>query len=488
MKSPLFDPNAIKTDYTTPKMTRSLSKEQLRYEAHSPFMTLLEMSVGPLIYMLGIAIHDAIDLLLISKAFTETEVTIVGFATTIRYLCMSVAIYFSQACVAKTSALIGADRFSFAAQVTADLYRLAFVSSIIIPVIFYFISDPLLRFMGCTPAMSKEACSYLIPILCLMPLISTFQLSCGTLQSEGRSILSGLMQLTAFALNCGVFGPALLFGLKIPFKYAGFSFAISQALPGIVLSLLIFSGKLNDYIKWGNLVKKPIKETYDSLKIASPYILNVIAGVFPPLILINLMMNAASKQGITQYCGPVYSIFLKLQPLVNCFSISFGQGMLGTGSYAHGSGNDNRLLHIYYSTFGLTLIFQLVLLPIIVFFPRYVAKIWLRDSKSLDLSVKMLPIPFYTNWTTAINESVTALLQCLSYSKTAISPSLTRGAFYIIYSFAIYYLTNKDDCVKMMYVYCANDLTILLLDLIIWIKPIRKLTRKKPNTDSMASV
>lgn len=59
-------------------MSQTLSAEQKRYEQHRPLRTLMQLSVGPVIYMVGIAIHDAIDLLLISKAYTETEVTIVG--------------------------------------------------------------------------------------------------------------------------------------------------------------------------------------------------------------------------------------------------------------------------------------------------------------------------------------------------------------------------------------------------------------------------
>ncbi|EAY15949.1 hypothetical protein TVAG_261990 [Trichomonas vaginalis G3] len=137
-------------------MSQTLSAEQKRYEQHGPLRTLMQLSVGPVIYMVGIGIHDAIDLLLISKAYTETEVTIVGFASTVRYLCMAANIYFTISCVARTSGLIGANEYDKAAQVIADLYRLVFLSMIIIPIICYFIASPLLKYMGCSADMAVD--------------------------------------------------------------------------------------------------------------------------------------------------------------------------------------------------------------------------------------------------------------------------------------------------------------------------------------------
>ena len=397
-------------------MQKPLSEEQLRYEKHGPLRTLLQLSVGPLIYFLGIAIHDAIDLLLISKAYDEREVQIVGFASTVRYLCMAANIYFSIACVARNSGLIAENRYEAAAQVTADLYRLAFVSMLVIPIICYFIAKPLLKYIGCPDDSIPDAQKYLIPELAFMPLISTFQMSCGLLQSEGRSVLAGIMQFTAFFLNCGFFGPILLFGVKVAFKYAGFAFALSQSVPGLVLTFLIFTQKFKSITSWKNLIKKPIYETYVGLKIASPYILNVIMGLFPPLVAINFLVTAAFATGVGIPCGRALSVFFKLQPIANCFSIAFGQGLLGPGSYSFSQKNNKRVRSLFYYALTITLVLQFIFVPIIVFAPVSIAKIWLHEEDTLNYAKKLLPKPFFTNWTTACNEVVTALLQCMGYA------------------------------------------------------------------------
>lgn len=291
------------------------------------------------------------------------------------------------------------------------------------------------------------------------------------------------MQFTAFVLNCGCFGPLLLFGVKVPFKYAGIAFALSQSIPGIVLTSLIFSKKFKTITSWSNLIKKPIYDTYIGLKIGTPYILNVIMGLFPLLVAINLMSTAAVSQGVIAQYGPCLSVFFKIQPLANCFSIAFGQGLLGPGSYAFSRKNYDRVKKLFFIALTASLIPQFIWLGVLVGAPVSVAKIWLSDKATLEYAKTMIPKPFITNWTTGVNEIVTSLLQCLGFAWTAMTPSIVRGIFYIVYGLILYY-TNKHDSVRMIYTYCLNDTTILILDFIIVIKPLIELYRNHDFIDN----
>lgn len=465
----MSEENSSIDDHKTIVMTR----QQERYEQNTPLVQLLRMSTGPLVYQVGVAIHDAVDMLLISKAFDDEVVQIIGFGSMIRYLCMSVAIFFSQACVGRQSGLIGESRFEEAARVVVDVYRIAFFSMIIVPIIFYFLTKPILTFMGCTPEMAERALPYLTPILCMMPFIALFQISCGIIQSEGRSMLSGLMQLLAFVLNCGFFSPILLFGLKVDFKFAGIGFALSQAIPGIILSSMMLSRKFDTQANWKMLVGKFSKETWEGIKLASPFIINVIAGTIPPVIMINFMMTEAYAEGIGAEVGAVYSVFLKIQPIVNSFSISFSDGMLSSGSYAHGALNHKRFSMLLMWDFILNMISQFIFLPLVCYRPDVVVKIWLSDPDSLKLSRKFVAIPFYSNWVNGVNESVTALLQCLRYSWTALIPSVGRGVYYIIFAF-VFRAIPHNGAIFMLYAYVATDACILLTDLAVSIIPLKR--------------
>ena len=449
------------TDEQTEKV---LTAEQVRFEKYGPFKTILMMVVGPFIYQFGIAIHDAIDLLEISKAYGEREMTIVGFASTARYICMSFAIFFSISCVAKISSMIGEGKYADAGQVVADIYRICLCTMIIVPIVFYFITPYILILMGCAEDMAYEAQPYILPILCCMPFISFFQLSCGILESQGRSIFVGFLQITAFILNCGFFSPIFLFGFKVPFTCAGLGFAFSQAIPGIILSVLLFSGKFASLVRWENLVKKPIKESLQALKLGSPFIINCIMGTFPPILMINFMMSAAASQGIAGKVGSVYSVFLKLQPIVNSFSIALGQSFLASGSYAHGANKDKRVSQLFTVAVSLALLIQIIFIPLLTVKPSIVTQIWLDEQESIEYSNEFVRSPFYTNWNHAINEVSTALLQCLQYGWLAMLPSILRGIFYLAYAPAFYY-TNKTDPINMLHVYNASDMSIVVLDI-----------------------
>ena len=469
--------------------SQNISPEELRFSSKKPFQTLLIQSIGPLLYNVGNAIHDAVDMLIISLALGEHALQIVGFSSLIRFLLRSFAVFFCQGAVARIPALIAEHRQSEAAQVITDLYRLTLVSMVIMPVIFVFISKPMLKFMGCTDEIAEDCFDYLIPIICISPLTGIYQMGCGFLQSEGRSILNTLMQLSAFVLNCGLFAPLLFFVAKVKVNLAGLPFALSQIIPGIVLLILIFNGKFNLKPKWRYWGQKFSKETWTALKLALPFVLNIIAGAFPPMLLMNFMMKAAAVIGKSGPVADGYSVFLKIQTLVNSFSQGFSQGMVASGSYANGAKKQRRMLEIFGWTVSLSSIILLIFTPIMIAKPEWMGSIWISEKEELDYAKDMLRIPFYSNFLNALNDAVTSLLLSASFAYTAMTPSLSRGVLYIVGSLILYY-TNDSDPVRMMYEYVFNDVVILLIDCIIIIYPlkimIKEMRRNEETTETSA--
>ena len=314
-----------------------------------------------------------------------------------------------------------------------------------------------------------------------MPFIDIFQICVAFIQSEGRSVLCGILQLVGFILNCGFFGPIFLFGFKVSLNLAGLSFGLSQALPGIILIFLIFMGKFDLKPEIKQFFAKPSPETLQGIITALPFVLNVIAGSFPPMLLINFMMKEASIEGIASEVGEVYSIFLKIQVIVNSFSISISQGQFATGSNAYGANQNKRILLIFIGAILLSLVLQIIFLPLLIGFPQYAAYLWMENSNSSFVRA-YLKIPFYTNWLTAINEAITNFLMILQYPKTAMMPSLLRGVGYIIFSLILYY--TKNDAIRMMYTYNLNDALVLLVDLIIIFIPLKRLLHTIKSTEN----
>ncbi|EAY20829.1 hypothetical protein TVAG_436530 [Trichomonas vaginalis G3] len=440
------------------------TEEQKRFESKNIVLSLLTLSVGPLMFNSGISFHDAVDMMLISKALGGDSIQIVGFSSLIRYLSVCVTIYFAQSTIAKIAALIGAGKKEDAEQVITDLFRISFVSMILVSIMFYFVAIPMLIFMGCTHDIAVEARHYLTPILIGMPFMALFQLSCGFIQSQGRSILCGILQFAAFALNCGCISPILLFAVKVPIKFAGISFALSQSIPGVILAALIFTGKFNIRPKCSMFLRPVSKDTLNALLLGTPYILNILAGAIPPMILLRYMMLAATTSGEAPMIAAAFSVFLKLQSAVNSVSIGINQGLMATGSYARGAGNYTRLIQLYIRAGLITLTYHLCWIPLMQTRADWVAKIWMDDEEQLRFAKYFLRIPFYTNWLIPLNDSAVNFVLASGKPVLAMVPSLLRGTVCLIATFAFYY-TGKDKPQRMMYTYNTFDVSVLLFDI-----------------------
>jgi Na+-driven multidrug efflux pump len=469
----------------------AISPEQRRFESHTPLVTILIFAIGPLMFNTGISFHDAVDFLWISSSFHSSALKVVGFASLVRFLCLSVAIYFSQACVSKVSGLLGEQRVRDAEIVVSDLFRIAILTMLIVPIAFFFITEPMMIFMGCTAAEALQGREYLTPILIAMPLITMFQLSCGFLQSEGRSVLCGIMQLSGFALNCGLFAPLMLKVAKVSLPYAGVSFAMSQSIVGLLLLVLIYRGKFNLKPHIRDWLGGFHKNAFHGMLIALPFLVNVLASALPPMILLKLVMSVANSQGHGDPVGIVFPVFIKLNSAINSVSLGLCQGFLGAGSYAYSSLNYDRYLALFKSVAILGWCYHIALMPLMVFRPEWPARIWISEPDQLDWAHRLIHIPYYTN--SLIPLSVAIINFLLSMKKAIVSLVLTliRGSLYIAYSYIIYHALAQTP-EHLMYAYNADDVTLFLLGVACAVPQLVRLFREKrdrlPTSTSISSL
>lgn len=450
-----------------------------KFNSMPTFLELLVQSIGPLMYNVGNSLHDAVDLILISKALGNECLQIVGFSSIVRFLIRCFGVYFSNGAVAEVTKLIGAKMNKEAEQVVSDLFRLSIIVMTIISVIFLFVSKYLLVLMGCTNDIADKSFQYLLPIIICGPFTGIFQLGCGLLQCEGRSILNGLMQLFGFLLNCGLFAPLLLFYFNVSIKLSGLSYALSQVIPAIVLFCLIYKGCFDLKPKIGAWKNKISPETYKALKLSAPFILNILAGTISPILLLNYCMKAANAINVPGEVASGFSVFLKVQTFVNSFSLGINQGLLSTGCYSYGTGNAKKILKLFMYSLFLSLLILLGFTLFVYFENEAILKIWIdkKESKMMLYASKIMKIPFYTNFMNSINDAMSNLILCISNSLLPIIPSIVRGLICIVSSIMLYY-SGKKNPVRMMYTFCLSDCFVFISDLIIVYKPLRSLYRQ----------
>lgn len=454
---------SITIDNDESDIVNSLEEERKRFSRLKPLPTLLILSVGPLLTSVGTALHDSCDLLVISEAYGSYGVSVAGLSSLIRFFCVGFSLFFGTSATIKISTLIGQNRQQDAKQVIADLFRIALVTSIPASIVIYFITEPVLKYMNCPDFIRKDSISYILPIIATLPTTILLQLSIGVIQGEGRSILCGILQLCVFVLNCCIFAPIIEIALKAPIKWSGVPYTLAHGIPGIVLTILIFQGVFSIKPNWSLWCKPFGKEILDALKNASSFLIFLLANTFPPMLMMHYLLKAAGEIGQLENVNNSFNVLMKIQAFVNSFSTGISQGFMTSGSFCHGAHQIDRWIMLLLWAFLISFILQLIFIPIIEPNPWIVARIWLNKNDEKSWAVKIIRIPFFTNFLFCLNEMTNTCCMSVGRGWAPYVPAVVKGVLTIVASIGLYY-TGKTKPVRIVHVYNILDAATFVID------------------------
>lgn len=152
-------PENINEQSKTNKLS-SIDAENKRFTKHSPLVTLLIMSIGPLSNLISV-LFETLNMYLISKRFNQNEdshaVEIIGFSSQFQNLISLIGNFFGQCFLTRISSLIGSGDHERAAYLCSDIFKLAFIVSILYGIFLFFIVKPFLHFVGTPETIFKKA-------------------------------------------------------------------------------------------------------------------------------------------------------------------------------------------------------------------------------------------------------------------------------------------------------------------------------------------
>ena len=449
------------------EMMKSLREERERFGKMAPLPTFLVLSVGPLLMQVGSALHDSVDLIMISKAYGSFGVSVAGLASLIRFVCDGIALYFGFAATIKIPMLIGQNRQQDARQVIVDLFRMGLVFSVVLAVIVYFLAEPMLKYMQCPDFIRPSSMTYITPIIGTLPFLVVLQLSMGVIQGEGRSILCGILQFGVFVLNCGVCSPIILFACDAPVEWSGVPFTLAHVIPAIILFILIHSGCFSLKPTW-SMWRKPLgREVWDALKLASSFLLFLVTNTFPPMLLVHYLLKAAGNIGELENVNAAFNVVMKTTVFVNSFTEGFSQGFMAAGSYATGAREIMRFVKLAMWGFIFCLATQIFFMPIALVDPWLTAKLWLSSDKEKYWARQLNGIPFYTQFLQAANEITNCICMSFGNGWVPLIPAVLKGVLEIGTVIGLYETGNGDtDPRRVLYVYPVMDIAVFILDII----------------------
>ena len=448
------------------EILKNLEEERRKFSALKPLPTVLILSIGPLLTAVGQALHDSCDLLMISKAYGDYGITCTGLASLMRFFCVGVALFFGDAATLRLPYLIGQNRQEDAKKLVCDLFRVSLIVNVFFPFVAYFLTEPVLKYMNCPEYALKDAVGYILPICVTIPFTTLLHLSLGVLQGEGRSLLCGLIQLAVFVFNICILAPIILLGIKAPISWSGVPFSLAHGISGIIMTILIFSGKFSLKPTW-SMWKEPLgKEVWQALKVASSIIISLMVGTWPPMLLTHYLYQVAFNINQFSDINNAFNTLMKIYPFVNSFTTGITQGFMTAASYSTGARQIDRFVSLAKWALLIALILQVIFIPIIVVEPWIVTRIWVSYSESGRYwANKLNGIPSYTQWVNAINEMVSCLLMSFGQGWVPYIPQVLKAIAMCVASYGLY---ERDPYYPelQLYVYNICDAVLIVCDIV----------------------
>lgn len=446
--------------------------EKNRFIKYSPLVTLLLMSLGPLSNLVS-AVFETLNMYFITKKYNKIEnsyaIEILGFSAQYQTLVSIAGVFFGQCFITRVSALIGSNEREEAAYLASDIFKLVFFVSIIVNIPMGFLINPILKFVGTPEKVLKPGFNYNFFLLLFVPFSNLFVAAQSFFQSIGKVIFLAILISISKVVQTLIFTPFFLFVCNVSATYMKVSKVVTD---------ILFSFGILIFVYWGKFSLKPTvkmlftfklsKHTLKSMLYPLPILFGYIGSVVPPMLILQCLTSQNQDPNISNAIGSVFAVFTQLHSVNQALPSALGVGFLTAGNHAYGSKNIRRLKILLFWAASLSIGFGLLFSLIFVVFNKKIAACFINDKLELEISSKLLPIPFYTSFQQCFGVVVYSILLILKKPLISMIPSLTQ-MIVLCAGCEILKVIYKNDFVKIMYVYNIADIIGFIIYISIFI-------------------
>jgi Na+-driven multidrug efflux pump len=467
--SPTIADDAVAAD------SSRIDEEAMRLGSRSPARTVMILSVGPLICQMVQALYGVTDTLWVSRTIGPLGVAVYGAVIVIEFIAVSISNYLMAGLSARLSYLFGEGRGHECGQMYVDYLRIALLLGIIVPCCVLPATKPLIKWFGADDHLADMCLQYMFPISVLCFLNFLFTMGCGVLQAEGRALFYSITQIGSLVANMAVFDPLFLVAFKLPMWGASLATIISEGIPGIILTVLICSGKLSLVTNAKMFISKPSRETCEALQLGLSSLAAQLAGTFPILLMQKYVNLAATSIGEYETVIAVWAVTEKLYLLIGGACIGFSFGLLPGAALAYGANRLNRVFWLAVHALWIATALSTALSVILIFAPGTVAKLWSSDPNFIRWCKKMIPIPVYTVPAIGFQYLAPVLLQAMQRVRASVILSTFTMLISVPIFATILYFTGKDDPSRVLWSSAINDGWTIIMGSVFLIKPIKEM-------------
>ena len=447
-----------------------------RLGGRPPLKTIGSLIVGPVMNQLCGALYGIICSMFVSMALGNTAVSAISNYSTFDLIGRAFGFFLSVAASTKVSQLFGKGLHEEAGQVVCDLVRMAFVFGAIVPAIVLPVCNICCRWFGAGDEVVDLGFKYLCPIIACSVFTCIYYLCNGILQGEGRTLLVGIVSVVSLCAAMFLFETLFLFVFHTGIIGAGFATVIGDAVPGVVLIVLYFTGRFTIKPNWRGLFRKFSHHTGPALKVGISQLVSNLSLSLPG-IAIRKLIGASVTQEEYNDCFAGFTVIYRYSYITNCINIAVAMGYIPAASYAYASHQYKRFLKL--TLYSSLIAFAWSALTNIISWgiPREISKIFGSGESFLYWGSHMLQYGNGVGCIQFFRIISQGCLQALQLGGQAMFITLTSQLLAIIgFAFLLYY-TDRHNAIRIMWTYPLSYAFGLILGTIVLIKPFRKLWR-----------
>jgi Na+-driven multidrug efflux pump len=372
----------------------------------------------------------------------------------------SFGFFLSVAASTQVSALYGEGKSEEAGQVVADLLRSSVVCGVIVPAVMLPSLKPAARWFGSSATIVDLAFAYCAPLASGTAATCAYLTCAGLLQGEGRTMLSGAVNVGCLVLNILIIDPLFLFGLKTGIVGAGFGTVVSEVIPAVVLSVLYYVHRFGIKPAAAQFCRRFSPKTYVALRVGASQLVSNVAAYVPSVVVRKLIGLATGDEFADAMAG--FNSAIRFNQVSLAFFNAMTMAFIPPASYAYAAKRYSRYLWLAFHAMWLCIAFWCITTAITWTLSRQISTLFSKSEGYLDQAEQMVTFANAAAPLTGLKFNAQSMLQAMHCGGRATLLSFMNHFVLLLgYSLLLYY-TDPGNGARIVWCYPASYLTAII--------------------------
>jgi len=357
---------------------RHRNEELLGTEKIGPL--LARMSIPAMLAMFVTALYNVVDTIFIGRGVGALAIGGLTVAFPFQIFTMALAMLLGTGAASVVSRALGTGDRERAARTTGSTIASAVIVGLMLAVVGFVFTDPILRLFGASEQLLPYATEYLPTVLFGTPFIVVAMASNNLIRAEGNAKVSMLVMLVGALANI-ILDPIFIFGFGLGIRGAALATVIAQALSLLVTVLYYAAGRSTLDLHVGHFVPNP-RILRPVLLLGLPAFVRQFGGSFLAVLVNNAALRYGGDLAIASFGAINRLLIFALMPI-----FGLAQGYQPIAGYNYGAGKIDRVRQSTRITGVVAVAITGFFFGVMVAFPESLLSIFTSNRSMLDIAV-----------------------------------------------------------------------------------------------------